>query len=270
MYLAALHREGSPTWAQPVPYFTHLSRGWHCLATAGDPNELQPTSPAPQGAAAQPSTPLPVPLQCPAPRRDCWTEGSSPPPVLPCLAGHADIITAPRGGRSRGHRTCALTLNPAKGVLQGTGCHRARSCCTGRGGSAACAPVHAPKLNGIIHLFWLQKDTSWKSCEACPDPAAALFPGMAGTDRRGVTRRWSRPQRALGLSGDLRLLPKGEGTRHPVCQQLALPTPTATQGWEVAPATQGLHCNILADRTKLLAPSSWPGQVRPGRSQQCS
>lgn len=269
MYLAALRREGSPAWAQPVPYFTPLPRGWHCLATAGHPSELQPTSPALQGAAAQPST------RCLSPCNALLLAGTAGQKahlqLLSCPAWQGKQTSSqPPGVAGPVGTEHVHWKHPAKGVLQGTGCHGARSCCTGRGGSAACAPVHAPKLNGIIHLFWLQKDISWKSCEACPDPAAALFPGMAGTDRRGVTRRWSRPQRALGLSGDLGLLPKGEGTRHPVCQQLALPTPTATRGWEVAPATQGLHCNILADRTKLLAPSSWPGQLRPGRSQQCS
>lgn len=91
----------------------------------------------------------------------------------------------------------ALTPSPMNGMLRGTGNHGAGSCCAGRGSTAACAAAHAPKLNGIIHLFWLQKGVCWKSCEACLGPAAMLFPGMAGMDRRAVTRRWSLGLRTL-------------------------------------------------------------------------
>lgn len=81
---------------------------------------------------------------------------------------------------------------PCKWVAAGHGVARG----TAEPGAAAlgeaalppAAAVHAPKLNGIIHLLWLQKGICWKSCEACPGPAATLLPG---TDRRDVNRRCS-------------------------------------------------------------------------------
>lgn len=209
-----------------------------------------------------------VPSQHPAPPRDGWPKGSPPPPILPCLAPTQP--SSQPGGVAGPRAQSPCSVHPPQalqrgccGAQGGTGRCGARSCGAGRGGAAACAALHAPKLNGIIHLLWLQHGVCWQSCQACPGPAA-----MAGTDRRGGTRRCS-----LGL-GTLRGCPQvsrwgsvgmwgcppgqpGQRDRgtHPVCQQLA-----PTRGREVAPATQCLHFGIPTNDTKLLAPaSSWPG-----------
>ena len=81
-----------------------------------------------------------------------------------------------------------------------------------------------------------------------PRDPKALSPG----GQWGLVGTWGcplmpRPQASLGWR---------DGGKHPVCQQLALPIPTTTRGWEVAPATWCLYFGIPTNTTKLLAPSS--------------